>query len=223
MSSERSNVELELPRRLSAAKGSWPPPRLPGCSPAMISVSEPRALPAGNGAALELAVLHKIDDRFPARRRESRRTRPVQPAAARLFSFGSSPRKVTFTPMSGKIRGSSLMNEMRTFTVAFWRSAVGITVRTFDWNLPVWICVEYRSHGLIGYHARDVRFVHIDFNFVRIHVHQCRDAGARESAARRNRRHHFANLRIFRHDNSIERRADHGVVHACCASCDART
>ena len=42
----------------------------------------------------------------------------------------SSARKATLTPMSGRIFGSSLSNEMRTLTVAFCRSAVGMTVRT---------------------------------------------------------------------------------------------
>src|SRR5580693_8185267 len=51
-------------------------------------------------------------------------------ALASAFFTGSSLKNVTLIPMSGKIRGSSLSNEMRTFTVAFCRSAVGITVRT---------------------------------------------------------------------------------------------
>ena len=34
------------------------------------------------------------------------------------------------THMSGRMRGSSLRKETRTFTVAFWRSAEGMMVRT---------------------------------------------------------------------------------------------
>jgi hypothetical protein len=51
-------------------------------------------------------------------------TRPATIGALR------SPRNVTFTPMSGRMRGSSRSKAARTFTVAFCRSAVGITVRT---------------------------------------------------------------------------------------------
>ena len=50
-------------------------------------------------------------------------------AAARLLSV-SFRRNVTFTPISGRIRGSSFLNAMRTRTVAFCRSAVGTIVIT---------------------------------------------------------------------------------------------
>ena len=36
----------------------------------------------------------------------------------------------TFTPMSGRTRESRWSKAMRTFTVAFWRSAVGTAVMT---------------------------------------------------------------------------------------------
>ena len=48
---------------------------------------------------------------------------------AAFLRVGSSFRNATFTPMSGRIR-VKLVEEIRTFTVAFWRSAVGIIVRT---------------------------------------------------------------------------------------------
>src|SRR5574337_366538 len=64
----------------------------------------------------------------PSSRTATRGTRilaaPVAPVA------GASPKNVTFTPMSGRIRGSRRSKVTLTFTVAFCRSAVGITVRT---------------------------------------------------------------------------------------------
>src|SRR3984893_16227761 len=68
-------------------------------------------------------------------------TRAIACVASSFFFDLSVPsRKVTFTPISGRMRGSlagsnrlicfSSVKEMRTFTVAFWRSAVGMTVRT---------------------------------------------------------------------------------------------
>ena len=49
--------------------------------------------------------------------------------AGPFCSSGALPRNATLIPMSGSMRGSSFKNEIRTFTVAFWRSAVGISFR----------------------------------------------------------------------------------------------
>src|SRR6266700_208849 len=57
-------------------------------------------------------------------------TRALASVALPFDGGGSSPRNATFTPISGRILLSSLSNDARTFTVAFCRSAVGMTVRT---------------------------------------------------------------------------------------------
>jgi hypothetical protein len=50
--------------------------------------------------------------------------------ASGAAASAASRRKVTFTPMSGRMRGSSSLKPMRTSTVAFCRSAVGTVVMT---------------------------------------------------------------------------------------------
>src|SRR6266542_465667 len=75
--------------------------------------------------------------------RPSRQTQTTwRPASTRTAVLGNSkpwaatspaaPRNATFTPMSGRMRGSSFSNPTRTLTVAFCRSAVGIMAMTLQ-------------------------------------------------------------------------------------------
>ena len=79
-------------------------------------------------------------------------------------------------------------------------------------DLPVRIGVQRRLHRLPGRDAVDEGLVDVHLDLERVHVHDGADAGAREAAARRDRRDHLAGLRRLGDDHAAERRADHGVV-----------
>ena len=105
----------------------------PGARPPMISVFPPAVFPTVTASAFGVIVLY-AETRSSCRRRPERRSPgPKLPPPGHRGPFAlcfSSPRNVTLTPISGRIRGSNFRKEMRTLTVAFWRSAEGITVRT---------------------------------------------------------------------------------------------
>ena len=93
---------------------------------------------------------------------------------------------------------------MRTLTVAFCRSAVGMTVRTLPGKITVRIGVENGIDALILFDLGNVGFADIHFDFVGVKVDDGGDAGARKAAARRNGRDHFANLGVFGNRNAGE-------------------
>ena len=74
------------------------------------------------------------------------------------------------------------------------------------------IGVERRFDALIALDAIDVRLVDVHFDFARVHVDDGGDAGAREAAAGRHRRDHFAGLRVLGDDHAVERRAHVEIV-----------
>ena len=88
--------------------------------------ASPCASPDAHGAPLDAVARRRRTRRpgpGPSGSRPSRHDQPRpggEPPPAR-----GAPRNATFTPMSGRMRGSSCSNPMRTSTVAFWRSAVG--------------------------------------------------------------------------------------------------
>src|SRR6185369_7362011 len=71
-------------------------------------------------------------------------------------------------------------------------------------NFPVRIGVKNGIDGLAVLHAGDVGLVYVDFDLIRIHVHDGGDAGTSESAARGNWRDHFSDLRVFGNDDAGE-------------------
>ncbi len=105
-----------------------PDDRSPGASPAVNSTSPPagREVTARRSSRPSRNRNTTAGRRFRTASRGIRRGPPVARPACH------SARKATLTPMSGRIRGIELSNEIRTLTVAFWRSAVGMTVRTLE-------------------------------------------------------------------------------------------
>ena len=77
---------------------------------------------------------------------------------------------------------------------------------------PVGIRVEHRPDFLPVADAVDVGLVDVHLDLARVHVHDGRDARARESAARRHRRNRLARLRVLGDHDSRKRGADREVV-----------
>src|SRR6266481_1656532 len=88
-------------------------------------------------------------------------------------------------------------------------------------DFPIGIGVEDSGNGLAGLHARDVRLVDVDFNFVGVHVDDGGDAGAGKAAACGIGRDHFAYLSVFGDDDAAIRRADSAVVDGLLRLLDA--
>ncbi len=196
----------------------------PGRSPAATSSRSPSAPPvltARRSTSVPVDDEDEGADRAPCGPRPSARARlPVPPGAPAPVVRGSrsSRRNVTLTPMSGRIRGSSALkrdpHEHRGL-LAIGRRHHRDDARR---NLPVGIRVEHGGHVLAARDAVDVRLVDVDVDLERPHVDDRADAGARESAAGRHRRHHLARLRVLRNRHAAERRADDRVVELASAA-----
>src|SRR6267154_4446961 len=102
----------------------------PTATPAMTSVLEPRVPPSVTARRSVLSSFTRKTIFLPSSSCTALWGIRMAVASAPGCFFCSAPRKVTLMPMSGRMRGSNLRKETRTFTVAFWRSADGMMVRT---------------------------------------------------------------------------------------------
>src|SRR5260370_20942472 len=73
---------------------------------------------------------------------------------------------------------------------------------------------------LAVFDARDVRLVDVDFDFIRMHVHNRGYARARKAATRGIGRNHLADLGVLAHDNAGERSANGPIVHRLLGDAD---
>src|ERR1700674_1299136 len=79
-------------------------------------------------------------------------------------------------------------------------------------NLPVGISVQHRFHRLPRLHAIDVGLVDVDLDLERIHVDDRADTGAREAAARGERRDDFPDLGGLGDHHARERCAHRAIA-----------
>ena len=144
-------------------------------------------------------------------------------AALAATGSGASLRNDTLTPMSGRIRGSSWSNPIRTLHRGL------LPIRRRDRrdhvrrNPPVGIGVEHRLDRLAGRDAVDVALADVHLDLERRHVDDRADAGAGEAAAGRHRRDHLARLRVLRDGDAVERRAHDHVGEIGPARVDLRS
>src|SRR5579871_4056122 len=84
------------------------------------------------------------------------------------------------------------------------------------------IGIEPRFDLLVVFYFCNVSLIDVHLDLVGLHVHDRGDASARKSAASRNWRDHFADLRVFGNDSSRERRTNGAVVYCLLCLSDAR-
>src|SRR5260370_16579951 len=73
---------------------------------------------------------------------------------------------------------------------------------------------------LAVFDARDVRLVDVDFDFIRMHVHNRGYARARKAATRGIGRNHLADVGVLGDDNAGERCANGAIVHRLLGDAD---
>ena len=86
---------------------------------------------------------------------------------------------------------------------------------------PVRVSVKSRSNFLFRFDARDIGFVDVDFDLVRMHIDDRGNAGTSETASGRDGRDHLADLSILGDHDTRKRCADGAIVHGLLGFADA--